>query len=148
MPGTPGHVLVPGQVAVPGQPVPPGVKLPRPVKAKASKPPKHQPVAAPVPVPTVGPALLVISGPRAGERIPLQNGFTIGKAPTSHLVLDDGYTSTHHAQVGVDTAGTCRLYDRNSTNGTFVNGVRVNEVVLDHGMSVRIGSIEMRFLAQ
>jgi pSer/pThr/pTyr-binding forkhead associated (FHA) protein len=90
----------------------------------------------------------MLSGPRAGQRIPLQNGFTIGKAPTSHLVLDDGYTSTHHAQVGVDPAGTCRLYDRNSTNGTFVNGVRVNEVVLDHGMSVRIGSIEMRFLAQ
>jgi pSer/pThr/pTyr-binding forkhead associated (FHA) protein len=96
----------------------------------------------------VGPALLVITGPRAGQRVPLANGFTIGKAPTSSLVLDDGYTSSQHAQVGMDQLGTCRLYDRNSTNGTFVNGVRVTEVVLDHGMSVRIGSTELRFLAQ
>ena len=82
------------------------------------------------------------------KRIPLLNGFTIGKAPNSHLVLDDGYTSGQHAQIGMDTAGTCRLYDRNSTNGTFVNGARITEVVLDHGASVRIGSTELRFLAQ
>jgi pSer/pThr/pTyr-binding forkhead associated (FHA) protein len=102
----------------------------------------------PAPAPMTGPALLVMSGPRSGQRIPLHNGFTIGKAPASDLVLDDGYTSTQHAQVGVDQAGNCRLYDRNSTNGTFANGVRVTEVVLDHGMSVRIGSTELRFLAQ
>jgi hypothetical protein len=141
---------VPGQLAVPGQPLPPGSSPARPAKAKPSKPPRNQPqpVAAPVAQPTVGPALLVISGPRAGERIALQNGFTIGKAPTSNLVIDDGYASTQHAQVGMDQFGNCRLYDRNSTNGTFANGVRVTEVVLDHGMSVRIGSTELRFLAQ
>mgnify|MGYP001608706468 CR=1 FL=1 len=135
---------MPGQV-----PFPFGSKPPKPGKFKASKPPKNQPqpVAAPPPS-TVGPALLVMSGPRTGERVPLQNGFTIGKAPTSSLVIDDGYTSTQHAQVGMDQAGNCRLYDRNSTNGTFVNGVRVTEVVLAHGMSVRIGSTELRFLAQ
>ncbi|HEY0480127.1 MAG TPA: FHA domain-containing protein, partial [Kofleriaceae bacterium] len=94
------------------------------------------------------PALLVLTGPRTGQRIPLQNGFLIGKAPTSHLMLDDGYTSSQHAQIAMDAAGHCRLYDRNSTNGTFVNGVRVTEVALDHGMSVRIGSTELRFLAQ
>ncbi len=150
-PGAPG--VAPGLGAVPGAPapgaVPPGIAPPAKPSRWRSKPKAApQPAAAPQLSAATGPALLMLSGPRAGHRIPLQNGFTIGKAPTSHLVLDDGYTSTHHAQVGVDTAGTCRLYDRNSTNGTFVNGVRVNEVVLDHGMSVRIGSIEMRFLAQ
>jgi hypothetical protein len=143
-PGAPG--VVPG---APG-PIPPGAAPPVKPSRWRSKPPRAapQPVVAAPPPPATGPGLLMLTGPRAGQRIPLQNGFTIGKAPSSHLVLDDGYTSTQHAQVGVDAAGTCRLYDRNSTNGTFVNGVRVNEVVLDHGMSVRIGSIEMRFLAQ
>ena len=137
----------PGQAPLPGHVAPPGVPVPKARKAKKARPPQHppQPVAAP---PAVGPALLVMSGPRTGERIPLQNGFTIGKAPTSNLVLDDGYTSGPHAQVGIDHHGNCRLYDRNSTNGTFANGVRVTEVVLDHGMSVRIGSTELRFLAQ
>jgi hypothetical protein len=111
--------------------------------------PGQQPAPVAPPPPATGPALLVITGPRAGQRIPLQNGFTIGKAPNSSLVLDDGYTSSQHAQVGMDHTGVCRLYDRNSTNGTYVNGVRITtEVVLDHGMSVRIGSIELRFLAQ
>jgi pSer/pThr/pTyr-binding forkhead associated (FHA) protein len=130
---------------MPGQlPIPP----PRGRKEKKAKPPKHPPQQPAAPAPITGPSLLVMTGPRTGERIPLQNGFTIGKAPNSNLVLDDGYTSSQHAQVGVDHHGNCRLYDRNSTNGTFANGVRVSEVVLDHGMSVRIGSTELRFLAQ
>jgi pSer/pThr/pTyr-binding forkhead associated (FHA) protein len=126
-------------------PFPPGIKPPKPAKQKRGK--AVSPVA-PIPVQVIGPVLMIMTGPRTGERIPLQNGFTIGKAPTSHLVLDDGYTSSQHAQLGVDPLGVVRLYDRNSTNGTYVNGVRVTEVVLDHGMSVRIGSIELRYLAQ
>jgi hypothetical protein len=158
MPGVPG--VDPRLGAAPGAPgaVPPGAVPPGAVPPGAAPPAKSSwwskrpkaapsPVAAPPPSAT-GPALLVLTGPRAGQRIALQNGFTIGKAPTSNLVLEDGYTSTNHAQVGMDQFGNCRLYDRNSTNGTFVNGVRVTEVVLDHGMSVRIGSTELRFLAQ
>lgn len=141
-------LAAPGQA--PGAPAPgqlPGQAMPPPAKKRWGK--RHEPPAPVAPPPPVaGPALLVLSGPRAGQRIPLANGFTIGKAPTSSLVLDDGYTSGQHAQIAVDPHGVCRLYDRNSTNGTFANGVRVTEVVLDHGMSVRIGSTELRFLAQ
>jgi pSer/pThr/pTyr-binding forkhead associated (FHA) protein len=133
---------------LPGQFPAPGSRPPKP--AKASKPPKNQPapVSAPPAAVVTGPSLLFMSGPRTGQRIPLQHGFTIGKAPTSSLVIDDGYTSSQHAQIGMDQFGNCRLYDRQSTNGTFANGVRVTEIVLDHGMSLRIGSTELRFLAQ
>jgi hypothetical protein len=165
LPGQPGTGIpgMPGGQAMPGGPVPgipmagmpggqampgmPGAAAP-PVKSswfRRNKPPQSAP---PPVIPAGGPALLVLTGPRAGQRIPLLHGFTIGKAPTSHLVLDDGYTSGQHAQVAMDPLGNCRLYDRGSTNGTFVNGVRVTEVSLDHGMSVRIGSTELRFLAQ
>jgi len=109
-----GQPLAPGQVPLPGQVAPPGVPVPRAPNAKKARPPKHQPQPV-APPPIVGPSLLVMSGPRNGERIPLQNGFTIGKAPGSNLVLDDGYTSSQHAQVGIDHMGSCRLYDRNST---------------------------------
>jgi pSer/pThr/pTyr-binding forkhead associated (FHA) protein len=145
-----GFVLSKRHTAVPGPPgvaAPPGAP-PVAVPPKAKKRGKQEMPPPPPPPPIAGPSLLVLSGPLSGQRIALQNGFTIGKAPTSNLVLDDGYTSTQHAQVGMDQFGNCRLYDRNSTNGTFVNGVRVTEVVLDHGMSVRIGSTELRFLAQ
>jgi hypothetical protein len=145
--GPPDPFPAPGPPGIAGQPPVPGAVAPPGVPRRRGVPPRNQPVAAPPP-PAVGPALLVLTGPRTGERIPLLHGFTIGKAPGSHLLLDDGYTSGQHATIVMDQAGHCRLYDRGSTNGTFVNGVRITEVVLDHGMSVRIGSIELRFLAQ
>jgi len=66
------------------------------------------------------PVMFLMSGPRTGERLYLRHGFTIGKAPTCDLVIDDGFTSSVHAQIGMDTFGNCRLYDNNSTNGVYV----------------------------
>jgi hypothetical protein len=94
------------------------------------------------------PALLISNGPRAGERLFLRHGFLIGKQPGCDLQLIDGFTSSQHAQIAMDGAGNCRLYDRGSTNGTYVNGVRVSESQLDHGMAIKIGETELRFLAQ
>lgn len=93
------------------------------------------------------PTLLILSGPMQGQRLALRHGFTIGKAPNCDLVLtDDQFASSHHAQILMDTAGGCTLVDKQSTNGTFVNGVRENEKRLVSGMSIRVGSTEMRFL--
>jgi hypothetical protein len=94
------------------------------------------------------PMLYVVNGPRAGQRIPLRHGFVIGKAPNADLQIDDGYTSTQHAVILMDRAGNCMLQDRGSTNGTFINGVRVAEMSLAHGMAIKIGSTDLRFLAQ
>src|SRR5262249_37237329 len=131
--------LTGAQPAVP-PPVATGAHVAAPVATGAH-------VAAPAP-PVTGPSLLVMTGPRSGERTALRLGFLIGKAPGCDLLIDDGYTSAHHAQIGMDQFGNCSLYDRGSTNGTFVNGVRVGECVLSHGVSLRIGSTELRFLAQ
>jgi hypothetical protein len=104
--------------------------------------------AAPAQQVISGPHLIFLNGPRTGERVALRNGFSIGKAPGNDMLIEDGFTSSQHAQIGMDHFGNCRLYDRGSTNGTFVNGVRVQEYVLEHGVSLRIGSTELRFLAQ
>jgi len=119
--------------------------------------PKPQPVGSTppaVPAPAVGtavPHLMFLSGARAGERVGLFHGFSIGKAPNCHLVIEDGYTSTFHAQFGVDHFGNCQLFDQQSTNGSFVNGVRATPgqgVPLENGATVRIGATDFRFLAQ
>ena len=44
--------------------------------------------------------------------------------------------------------GACVLYDRGSTNGTYVNGVRVTQTALQHGLVIKIGSTELTFLAE
>lgn len=93
--------------------------------------------------------LYVMSGPRGGQRLPLRHGFVIGKDKRCDLQIDDGYTSAQHAMILMDAHGNCAVQDRGSTNGTFVNGVRVNgQAALYHGVTIRIGSTDLRFLAQ
>jgi hypothetical protein len=103
----------------------------------------YQPAAA-------QPVFYVMNGPRTGQRIALHHGFAIGKAPGCHLVLDgDGFASSHHAMVLMDQLGNCTLTDQGSTNGTFVNGIRITApVALSHGVAIRVGSTELRFLTQ
>jgi hypothetical protein len=137
----------------PGMPYPqPGMQMPPQPVAKPTKQ-KKQKGAAPVmpgllPNGRPIPALLIMNGPRTGERHMLYNGFLIGKQPGCNLMIEDGFTSSQHAQIGMDEAGNCKLYDRGSTNGTYINGVRINETVLQHGVSIKIGATEIRFLAE
>lgn len=150
-----GFVITKRQEAAAAAPAPvPGVPGSVPPKSKPpkSKPPASQPpeIARPVAAPIgPGPKLSIMSGPRTGEQLMLKHGFTIGKAGYSDLLIEDGFTSTNHAQIGMDHFGNCRLYDMNSTNGTYVNGARVTgEHILEHGNTIKIGSTELRFLAQ
>ncbi|HUS30110.1 MAG TPA: FHA domain-containing protein [Kofleriaceae bacterium] len=134
----------------PGFQPPPGTPAPKPAKQKKSKQPQ-QPAGPPpgfLPNGRPMPAILITSGPRTGERHMLRNGYLIGKQPGCDLIIEDGYTSSQHAQIGMDPNGVCKLYDRGSTNGTYVQGVRITESALQHGTMIRIGSTEMRFLAE
>jgi hypothetical protein len=133
----------------PGYQPPPGTPMPKPGKQKKGK--KEVAPAVPpgfLPNGKMIPVLLITNGPRNGERHMLRNGFMIGKQPGCDLLIEDGYTSSQHAQIGMDANGVCKLYDRQSTNGTYVNGVRVTETPLHHGITIRIGSTEMRFLTE
>jgi hypothetical protein len=100
----------------------------------------------PPPRPLAG-SLLVLSGPRAGHRLPLHHGFVVGAATRCDLTIDDAHASLIHAQILGDEHGRCVLHDRGSTTGTFVNGVRVTQTHLHHGVTIRIASLEVRFLA-
>ena len=104
---------------------------------------KHGKRSAPV---AVGPSLQILTGTRTGERIALRHGLTVGKAPTCDLVIDDGYASTNHAQFVADTGGNWTVNDRGSTNGTFVNGVRITEARVTAGSTIRIGNTDLRFV--
>ena len=68
-----------------------------------------------------------MTGPRTGERLTLRNGFLVGGQPASDLQIQDGFTSSNHAQFAMDPNGNCTLVDLGSTNGTFINGVRITD---------------------
>ncbi len=145
VPGTSGP---PAPVVPGGQPGAAPAPAPAGAPAPAAAPGAIQPVAVGH-RPSVQPCLYVLSGPLTGQRLPLHHGYLIGKAPDCHMSLaHDGFASGHHAQILMDALGNCSLVDQGSTNGTFINGVRVTESRLSDGMAIRCGSTELRFLAQ
>ena len=69
--------------------------------------------------------------------------LTIGRAPDNQLVLNDTKASSHHAEISQASDGqSYSITDLGSTNGTFVNGQRIDQNVarsLNAGDTVRIG---------
>ena len=71
---------------------------------------------------------------------------TIGRAPQSDLVLPDWHVSGSHGSLVVDAStGALRFVDNRSTNGTRVNGMRVERAPLTDGCTIELGSFTLRF---
>jgi hypothetical protein len=83
-----------------------------------------------------------------GTAFPLTAVTTIGRGEHSSVALrGDQYASTNHALVFMRD-GVIHLRDRGSTNGTYVNGARLeDEIALQDGDRVAIGTTEFRFTA-
>lgn len=62
--------------------------------------------------------------------------YTIGTAPDNQIVISDStnHVSRHHAILKLKTNGTFFIYDQ-STNGTYVNGVKIKSKV-DYPVSI------------
>jgi pSer/pThr/pTyr-binding forkhead associated (FHA) protein len=71
-----------------------------------------------------------------------QGTTRLGRAPDNDLVLTDSTVSQHHAEIGFDN-GRAFLRDLGSSNGTFVEGSRVNGVRLSDGSRIRLGQVEL-----
>ena len=72
--------------------------------------------------------------------------LAIGRDPQNDITLDDRRVSRKHAEIRL-RLGRYTLYDLQSTNGTYVNGRRVAEVVLADGDRLSIGGVELQFRA-
>ena len=62
------------------------------------------------------------------------------------VVLDDDTVSRYHCQIVQDDTGYV-LLDIRSTNGTFINKVRVREAFLKPGCVVAVGQSLLKFNA-
>lgn len=81
-----------------------------------------------------------------GETYPLHTLTTIGRGLTNTIVIMDTFASSDHAQI-VLRSGQWWLEDRNSRNGTLLNGdiLRGPAIVTD-GDIVGVGQIGFRIL--
>ena len=68
-------------------------------------------------------------------------GNSLGRDHENDIVLNDNAASNQHAEIYYDESnGTLTLQDFESTNGTFVNGKRINKPqILQHDDQIRIG---------
>ncbi|QDV65720.1 GGDEF domain-containing protein [Crateriforma conspicua] len=73
-------------------------------------------------------------------------GLSIGRDIVCDLALDDTSVSRRHAEITLDDQGHW-ITDHGSTNGTLVNGVRVDHVRLQSGDRITIGSFIFKYLS-
>ena len=88
------------------------------------------------------PALIVMSGPTAGQTVLLENRplWKLGRSTESDIVLQDASVSRSHAQIQKQPKDLWELVDLNSSNGTFVNGEKIDRRVLKPDDKIQFGS--------
>ena len=91
-----------------------------------------------------GTALLVgVRGPNRGARFLLDRDVvTVGRHPDSDIFLDDITVSRRHAEFRRDE-GRFWVHDVGSLNGTYVNGERAEDQMLETGDEVQIGKFKL-----
>jgi len=85
---------------------------------------------------------LVIKEPEAAQRrlALLPGSLTIGRVPPAGLLLESAEISRAHCRIDVQ-GDRVSVTDLNSTNGTFVDGSRIEGMVaLPHGAALQVGA--------
>lgn len=90
--------------------------------------------------------LTVLTYPRQGQEIALSKDAVIGRdGQACHIVLDDDRVSGLHARIQHGDDDLFVLRDLGSSNGTFVNGERVDVHQLQDHDTIRVGDTELEF---
>jgi len=89
--------------------------------------------------------LLVVSGPLKGREFQVNSDtFTIGSGRSSDLMLEDSTVSRRHCEIQLIPDGYS-IRDLGSTNGTYVQGVRIKSAFLDEGTEFQLGGTRLVF---
>jgi pSer/pThr/pTyr-binding forkhead associated (FHA) protein len=68
---------------------------------------------------------------------------TLGRATGADFILDAPLISRVHCRLSVLPDGSLEVHDLESTNGTFVNGARVQTGRLSPGDKLGVGRVEL-----
>ncbi len=101
--------------------------------------------SAAVPAQGSGPRLVGMQGVYMGTVFPVLGAVVLGRDAANSVPLDrDTTASRRHAEIAVES-GSYVLRDLGSSNGTFLNGARVNESPLQPGDEIGVGGTRFRF---
>jgi pSer/pThr/pTyr-binding forkhead associated (FHA) protein len=95
-----------------------------------------------------GSALLIVrKGPNVGARFLLDQDSTVtGRHPEADIFLDDVTVSRKHAEF-VRHGTAFEVKDMGSLNGTYFDGVLIDQALLHDGAEVQVGKFRMTFYA-
>lgn len=86
------------------------------------------------------PLLRVLIGGRGDEVFAVTaREVVIGRDPSANIYINASGISRHHAKVICAQDGLLSLVDLNSTNGTYLNGVKVAMSLLREGDRIQLG---------
>lgn len=93
-------------------------------------------------------ALVVVdAGPsplRAGDTFPVRPVTSLGRDLANTIVLPDSGASAEHALISM-REGHWWLEDLGSTNGTFLNGARIDQpTIIAPGDVIRVGHVQLK----
>jgi pSer/pThr/pTyr-binding forkhead associated (FHA) protein len=93
-----------------------------------------------------GSALLIVRrGPNAGARFLLDKDVTVtGRHPEADIFLDDVTVSRRHAEF-IRHGSSFEVRDLGSLNGTYFDGVLIDQALLHEGAEVQVGKFRMTF---
>ncbi|MFQ5543088.1 MAG: sigma 54-interacting transcriptional regulator [Nitrospiria bacterium] len=92
--------------------------------------------------------LVVTSGPDEGKRIPLRKGLIrVGRSVRADFVLSDKTISNLHLEIETSASGP-NIRDMGSTNGTCVNGQKIQSLILDLGSEIQIGETILKIFLE
>lgn len=91
--------------------------------------------------------LVTLEGVPPGAVYAVEGTSRIGRSDESDIVLNDPSISRAHAVLEV-TGGRATLRDLESTNGTFLNGRRIQAERLRDGDELQLGNTHLRFEAR
>lgn len=82
--------------------------------------------------------------PAAGRSIPLDAITTLGRDVNNSITVDDAFVSSEHAMLTF-RGRAWYVEDRGSTNGTYVNGQRIDVLApVGYGDELQLGQVRMR----
>ena len=91
-------------------------------------------------------SLTILEGGTVGEAHEIRgDSFVLGSAQGCDLRLEAPGVSRRHCRISVDAREGYVIEDLDSTNGTFVNGVRVAHAFLMPGAELQLGSVRLAF---
>jgi hypothetical protein len=91
------------------------------------------------------PARLLISGEQKPLTLPR---VRIGRYPNNEIVLDHSTVSAYHAEIIQRPDGRHEIIDRESRNGTRVNGALVRSQILKDGDLITLGAASLHYLSE